>query len=48
MNPDPFLKTMEEGVSFFDALPRAISPLDEGLSSQEEGMKTPSSIYDQI
>ena len=36
MNPTQFLKTMEEGVSLFDALPRARSPLSEGSSSQEE------------
>ena len=47
MNPTPFLKTMEEGVILFDAFPRARSPLDEGLSFQEEIMKIPPSIDDQ-
>ena len=47
MNPTPFLKTMEEGVSLFDAFPRARSPLNEGSSSQEEIMKVSPSIVDQ-
>ena len=37
---------MEEGVSLFDTLPRARSLFDEGISSQEDGMKIPPSIED--
>ena len=44
MNSTPLLKTMEEGVIFFYALPRERSPLSEGSSSQEESMKVSLSI----
>ena len=47
MNPTPFLKTMEEGVSFIDALLREISHLDEELSSQKESMNISPSMDDQ-
>ena len=46
INPTPFLKTNEEEVRFFDTFPRARYPLDEGISSQKEDMKIPSSKED--
>ena len=43
---DSFMKREEEGVGLLGAFLMEISPLDEGSSSQEEGMKNSPSIDD--
>ena len=42
-----FMDRKKEGVSLFDALPRASSPLNEGNSSQKGSMEIPPSLDDQ-